>query len=130
MDARLDRLNKLFRSTLRGRTPILPTQKDLFLEAICSQPDKVACISEIIGSNGGLMSLRAAMRYDLRSKFLNGHATNLLIYLQAPEVETTDSGRHLEQILITMAEPLVFWSSLCSAFKNKALQPDGESVFY
>lgn len=76
------------------------------------------------------MSLKAALRYDMSPKFLNGPTTNLLIYLQAPEVETTDSGRHLEQILLTMAEPPVFWVSFCSAFKNKALQPDGESVLY
>ena len=76
------------------------------------------------------MSLQAAMRYDLNATFLNGHATNLLTYIQAPEIETTDSGRYLEQILLSIMEPPVFWVALCLAFKNKVLQPDGESVIY
>jgi hypothetical protein len=72
------------------------------------------------------MSLKAAMRYDLSHTFLNGHAASLLKYLQAPEIETTDSGRYLEQILLSIVEPPVFWVALCTAFKNKALQLDGE----
>jgi hypothetical protein len=127
MDTRSKRLDRLFRNTLQG-TPISEAQKDLFLEAICSQTDRVTCISEIIGNSGGLMSLKAALRYDLSPRFLNGHATCLLNYLQAPEIEVTDNGRYLEKILPCVVESL--WASLGSAFKNKMLQSEGELVFY
>ena len=125
---RSKRLDKLFRNTLEGHTPVSAALKDLFLEAICSQADRVTCISEILGSSGGLMSLKAALRYDLSPQFLNGHATHLLNYLQAPEVEMTDNGRYLEKILLCVVESL--WASLGSAVKNKMLQSEGELVFY
>ncbi|KAF8624034.1 hypothetical protein AX17_007240 [Amanita inopinata Kibby_2008] len=129
MASRAKRLEDLYRKVLRDTKPITASQKDLFLEAIYTQEDRVNCISSLVASKNGLASLAVAMRCDLGFTFINNQAEKLLNYLRAREIGEIDSGRYLQKILTAMLLPPVFWSALCSAFKSKSLSTDGEMCF-
>jgi hypothetical protein len=127
MDPRAARLDALFKKMLKSSTPIAPSQKELFIEAICAQ-DRVTCINEIIRCNNGLMSLQTVLRYDTSAPFVNVHAVKILNYLRAPEIEALDSGQYLQKILMALVTPPIFWEALCSAYKTQQLSGDGEYV--
>ena len=122
------RLDALFKRTLTSGTPIAVSQKERFIEAICAQSDKVACINEILRYDNGLASLRAALRYDSSALFVNNHAMKILDYLRAPEIEELSSGQYLQKILMALVTPPFFWETVCSAYKNQQLSGDGEYV--
>lgn len=122
------RLDALFKKTLKSNTLIAVSQKERFIEAICAQSDRVACISEIILHNNGLASLQAVLRYDSSALFVNNHAVKILEYLRAPEIEELSSGQYLQKILMALVTPPIFWEALCSAYRSRQLSGDGEYV--
>ncbi|KAF8633815.1 hypothetical protein AX15_001228 [Amanita polypyramis BW_CC] len=126
---RASRLEKLFKKTIKDKVVVPPGQKDLFLEAICAQSDPVACISEVVGSDNGMASLCAAVRYDSSPAFVNNQATKVLQYLRKPEVEHVSNGQYLEKILINLMTPPIFWEALSSAYNSRQLSGDGEICF-
>jgi hypothetical protein len=69
------------------------------------------------------------MRSNLSSTFLNGAATALLKYIQAPELTTTCQGDFLGQLVLKIAEPPIFWSPFAQAFRAKELQEDAQLCF-
>jgi hypothetical protein len=123
------KLKKLLDSILFGRQAFTPQNATLFLEAICAQSDPADCISKLIASKAGLVSLQAAMRYDLSVTFFNGPATTLLRYLQAPELMTISRGDFLNQVVLKIVEPPIFWSVFSQAFRDRNLQEDGQLCF-
>ncbi|KAJ7241901.1 P-loop containing nucleoside triphosphate hydrolase protein [Mycena haematopus] len=127
-DIRTTKLNKLFNEILHG-TPLTRQNFLLFLEAIPNQPDHAACMNKIIGSPTGLASIQAAMRFDLSDKFLNGHATDILSYLQDPELESIGGGSFLMQIVKRIVEPPIFWDAFTNAFKSGRLVERGTRSF-
>ena len=122
------RLDALFKKTLKSSTPIAVSQKERFIEAICAQSDRVACISEILRYDNGLASLQTVLRYDSSALFVNNHAVKILDYLRAPEIEELSSGQYLQKILMALVTPPIFWDTLCSAYRNQQLSGDGEYV--
>ncbi|KAF8877921.1 hypothetical protein BD779DRAFT_1803847 [Infundibulicybe gibba] len=128
-DQRIAKLNKLFHSILSGGRVVSVNQKDLFLEAICAQPDPVDCIHKLQDSPVGLPSLQAAMRFDLDTTFLNGRAAALIKFLQHPQMDEIDGGKLLEKILLSIVEPPLFWSAFCRAFRSGILEDDGQESF-
>lgn len=62
-DARIFRLNKLFKSIIHGQTSIAGNRANAthFLEALCVQPEPVACVHEIVTAKAGLASLQGAI---------------------------------------------------------------------
>ncbi|CCM06492.1 uncharacterized protein FIBRA_08761 [Fibroporia radiculosa] len=126
---RLQRLNKLLHSISCGQAILSPRNGSQFLEAIFSQPDPAACISRLIGSRQGLLSIQAVMRFDLRTEFLNGHASNFILYLRAPVLQQIGGGSFLQQILDAVVDPPIFWNAFVEEFRQGRLQGEGELAF-
>jgi hypothetical protein len=127
-DIRATKLNKLFNEILHG-TPLTKHNFSRFLEAVRNQPDHAACVNKIIGSPSGLMSIQAAMRFDLSDNFLNGHGADTLIYLQAPELEAIGGGSFLTQTIRKIVDPPIFWDAFTDAFKSGRLTEGGARSF-
>ncbi|KAF9004594.1 P-loop containing nucleoside triphosphate hydrolase protein [Cyathus striatus] len=121
MAQRNARLLKVFTSVLGGRNTVSVSQKDHFLEGLCAQEDPATAVGLLIASNVGLQSLQAAMRFDLGNTFLNGNATHVLTYLKKDEIKKLDNGRYLEQVILAIVEPPIFWVAFRSAFDCKNL---------
>jgi hypothetical protein len=129
LNTRAIKLGKQLDVILRGGQPLTTQNYTLFLEAICAQPVPATCVSKIISSPTGVSAVQSAMRFDLSTKFLNGLATQLLMYLQAPDLATIGGGGFLHQILFELVEPPFFWSPFVQAFRNGDLQEDGQRSF-
>ncbi|PBK99914.1 P-loop containing nucleoside triphosphate hydrolase protein [Armillaria gallica] len=123
------RLSKLFSTILQGKELTNASQGSQFLEALCLQPDPPGCIDRIIASKGGLRSLQEAFRLDLSPTFLNGLATDTLLYLQAPEIKRISSGQYLTKTLQAIIEPPIFWTVFVETFKAKQLSEKGQQCF-
>ncbi|EJD38161.1 P-loop containing nucleoside triphosphate hydrolase protein [Auricularia subglabra TFB-10046 SS5] len=121
------RLNKHFHDVLSGKQK--PTGNNLFLEAICAQPEVVACVEKLISSSHGLEAMKSCLHRDNALVFLNGHATQVLKYLQVPQLRTVHSGEFLRKIVKAIVDPPVFWSPLLAAFHNGKLLGDGQLSF-
>jgi hypothetical protein len=126
---RTSRLNKLFEDILGGRQEINAQNVGLFLEATCAQADPVECINKLIVSKAGLTSIQTAMRINLSTTFLNGPATALLKYLGAPELLTISRGDFLNQVLLKIVKPDIFWSAFSKAFRAGQLGENGQFCF-
>ncbi|KAM6493098.1 P-loop containing nucleoside triphosphate hydrolase protein [Amanita muscaria] len=126
---RAGRLEKFLAKILGSSVPVPVNQKDLFIDAICAQDDKVHCINRLVGSKNGIPSIRAALRYDCSDKFVNNRATDLLKYFMAPEIEGVSGGSYLEKILVGIVIPPIFWEALCAAFDRKLLGAEAETCF-
>ncbi len=123
------KLSKLFSTILQGKELTNASQGSQFLEALCLQPDPPGCIDRIIASKGGLRSLQEAFRLDLSQTFLNGLATDTLLYLQAPGIKRISSGQYLTKTLQAIVEPPIFWTVFVDAFKAKQLSEKGQQCF-
>ncbi|KAK0489357.1 P-loop containing nucleoside triphosphate hydrolase protein, partial [Armillaria novae-zelandiae] len=127
---RVARLNTLFNNVLRGKQTItFPPQYSQFLEALCLQRDPPVCIDKIIASHVGLSTLQNAFWSNISAPFLNGPATDVLLYLQAPQIKTISSGQFLTKILQAIAEPPIFWNAFVGLFKAKQLSEKGQKCF-
>lgn len=129
LDPRAQRLNKLLDAVLNGRQALGTASSPLFLEAICAQPDAAKWIDRLIVSKTGLSSVQTAMRADLSLSFFNGHASSFIIYLQAPALRIVGGGSFLQQLVIAMVEPPIFWNTFSDAFRAGNLQEKGELSF-
>jgi hypothetical protein len=69
------------------------------------------------------------MRFDIKLDFLNGPATKLLEYFQAPVLKTIAGGDHLNQVLLKIVDPPIFWAAFNQAFKGGLLHENGQVSF-
>jgi hypothetical protein len=116
-DALRSRLRNLFVKVLFGSQAITTANAKLFLEAICDQPEPATCIQRLIGNTPGLPSLQLALRFDISLPFLNGPVTDLLLYLQAPELKSICGGAVLQQIILKIVDPPLLWNAFVEAIK-------------
>ncbi|KAJ6619752.1 P-loop containing nucleoside triphosphate hydrolase protein [Mycena sp. CBHHK59/15] len=128
-DVRASRLRNLLNDVLHGKISLSKHNFSLFLEAVCGQSDHAACLNKIIGSVHGLASIQAAMRFDLSPSFLNGGATNLVTYLQAPELKNIGGGDFLRQVVLALIDPPIFWTAFTEAFQSGRLAEQGAQCF-
>ncbi|KZP13920.1 P-loop containing nucleoside triphosphate hydrolase protein [Athelia psychrophila] len=126
---RASKLNKLLENVLSGRQAITGPNGALFLEAVCAQTDAATCLGKLMSSNAGFAAVQAAMRTNVSPAFLNGSATPLLIYLQAPELTAISGGDVLNQLLVQIVDPPFFWTPFIRAFTEKMLQDAGQLSF-
>ena len=128
--ARTARLSKRFTSILRGDQP-LKTAKDaeLFIEALCDQPDPPTCIERIISSPAGLSSIQSSLRFDPSVSFHNGPATALIRYLQDPGLKIILRGDYVRQVTQAMVEPPIFWNGFLQSFRNLSLNLEAQRCF-
>ncbi|TDL13313.1 hypothetical protein BD410DRAFT_679296, partial [Rickenella mellea] len=119
----------LFDTVLQGKQALGPKNANLFIEAVCAQPDPVNCISMIVESKAGLSSIQSVMRFDLSLSFFNGHAGNLIGYIQAPDLKTIGGGSFLNDIILKIVEPPIFWTPFRKAFQAGSLKENGQKAF-
>lgn len=122
------RYNKLF-DKVRFNGLEKPSQGKLFLEAICSQPDPLSCISKLMSGPKGLETLQECMFNDTSPEFLNKHATELLRYLQNPKLKTIRGGKVLQEIIKKIVDPRFFWEDFIIAFRKDKLAIGAQQCF-
>lgn len=124
-NVRSGRLGNFFSKVLAGEQALtsFPHVK-LFTEAICEQPDPVKCIERLISSPKGLPALQSALRFDVSSKFLNTSATYFLRYIQDPDLKVVCRGEFLQQLILTVTDPPIFWEAFVKAQKTGCLEDE------
>ena len=116
-------LANYYRGVLSGNHILqTPQNSNLFIEAVCSQADPPTCVHEIISSQNGLPAVQACMRFSISPIFLNGRATELLRYLQAPALKTICGGDLLRQVILRIVKPPIFWNVFVRAYRDGSLQ--------
>ena len=129
MDPRQAKLNKLFESISRGTQQLTPKNGTLFLEAICAQADAVATLHKLSTSSNGKSALQAAIRFNLSPAFFNGQVTGLLQYLQTPGLADINGGVFLNDILLKIVDPPIFWFDFRKAFIDEKLNDTAQKSF-
>ncbi|KAI7570379.1 P-loop containing nucleoside triphosphate hydrolase protein [Hortaea werneckii] len=127
---RLGRLKNIFFAFIDGkRTVSSGNEAVLFIESVCAQEDKRLCIEKLASSSHGLGNLRTSMRMQLVDEFINGAATNLILYLDDPAVELLCAGGLRKKVLVTMLDPPTFWNDFVAAAMTKRLRGKAEYAF-
>ncbi|KAK0201022.1 P-loop containing nucleoside triphosphate hydrolase protein [Desarmillaria ectypa] len=103
LDARTARLRRIFDNVLQGKQSLENQTSSQFLQALCLQTDAPACIDRILASKVGLSSLQTAFQSNTTTSFLNGLATDSLIYLQNPDIRAISYGQFLTKTLMVIA---------------------------
>ncbi|KAJ7475849.1 P-loop containing nucleoside triphosphate hydrolase protein [Mycena latifolia] len=127
--ARRNRLNKLLNDILQGKQKLTAQNNPLFLEAICTHPDAIACFNDIISRPAGLTSIQESMWFDLTTKFFNSRATELLTYLQTPTLSNIGGGSFIHQIILKIMDPPIFWTQFTLAFRAGQLEDSAQRCF-
>lgn len=127
----MDRNNPRSRKLINLYYDILSCKNDItqynaghFLQAVCSQPDTVACVDKIIASKAGLGALQQAVRAKLTPVFFNAEVAELLKFLQSPELINVNGGTYLNDIVLKLADPPIFWNKFRAAFLSNDLTED------
>lgn len=127
---RTAQLSRLLQSYLKGdRSPKSAADGKLFLEAISTQDDRVACVERLITSKNALEALKLALRLDVTPSFFNNALKDFLNFLQHPSVAQVCGGELLKRILTIIVRPETLWTSLVSAHSEGKLTPGGELSF-
>lgn len=127
---RIARLTKFFNSVLNGGQPLKTfKQAELFIEALCNQPDLLTCIEKVISSRAGLSAVQSCLRFDASVSFHNGAAADLIGYLQDPGLKVILGGDYVRQVTQHMAEPPIFWNGFLLSFRNGLLDLDAQQCF-
>ena len=123
-------LAKFLNSILKGDQTLKTAQNgNLFIEALCGQPDPPTCIESVISSPNGLSSVQACMRFSASPSFQNGPATNLLRYIQSPTLKIILGGDYLRQTILRITEPPIFWNAFVLSFRNGSLNAAAQQCF-
>ncbi len=93
------------------------------------QADPPTCVHEIISSHNGLPSVQACMRFNISPIFINGGATELLRYLQAPALKTICGGDLLREVVLCIVKPPMFWNVFVKAYRDGSLQEGATQSF-
>jgi len=116
--------------TVKGEHPITTAQDaKLFLEAVISQTEPVACVELIMSTTHGIPAFQTALHSDLSLNQLNGAISDLLQYFQSTSLKLAGSGMYLEQIVRAFAQPPILWSALLQAHKARQLNDDAVHGF-
>lgn len=127
---RSGRLRNFFGRVLAGEQALTSSQNvKLFTEATCDQPDPVKCAERLISSPKGLPALQSALRLDVSSEFLNTSATYFLRYIQDPELKVVCRGEFLQQLILTVTDPPIFWDAFVKAQKTGCLEDEALQCF-
>ncbi|KAI9888232.1 MAG: hypothetical protein M1814_000943 [Vezdaea aestivalis] len=108
-----ERFRKLFNRISSGDEDLAGGRRSkLFLEAICDQPEPIACVQRLISSTKGLSALFTALCSDFTPSFLNSHASGFLEYIQAQGLQDLGQGQFLQPLLLQITDPPIFWDNL------------------
>ncbi|KAL8678753.1 MAG: hypothetical protein Q9186_004904 [Xanthomendoza sp. 1 TL-2023] len=124
------RLNKLFHAINHGERSLKTTQDgNRYIEAVCCQSDPAACVETIVSTQEGLKALQTSFRFDVSDEFLNGSASDLLGYLQNPDLESLLGGALLRRILDSITQKPLFWNALVQSHRRGGLQTPAQVSF-
>ena len=124
------RLSKLFDTFVKGfREVKTANDAKLFLEALCSQNDRVGCIERIAASKHALESLKIGLRLDVSPTFLNGSLKDFLAFLSDPIVKMPCGGDLVKQLQAIVVQPPTLWRALVAACKARTLCIESERAF-
>lgn len=127
---RTAKLAKFFNSVLHGSRPLKTAKHgELFIEALCDQPDPPTCIEKVISSSAGLSAVQSSLRFDCSISFHNGPATALIRYIQDPGLKTILGGDYVRKVTQSMVEPPIFWNGFLLSFRNASLDVDAQQCF-
>ncbi|KAI9763908.1 MAG: hypothetical protein M1840_009020 [Geoglossum simile] len=129
-DPRASRLARYFHDVLFGKRS-LSTSKDgeRFIEAVCSQPDRPACLQKLVVHAPGLSSVQGCLWFDTSPTFLNGPSTSLLKYLQDPRLRGICGGYFFQQVILRIVDPPIFWDPFVRAYKCDDLEKQAQQAF-
>ncbi|KAI4274065.1 MAG: hypothetical protein L6R38_006184 [Xanthoria sp. 2 TBL-2021] len=117
------RLNKFFSNVNHGERSLKITQDgNRYIEALCCQPDPAACVQAVVSTPAGLQALQISLRFDISDAFLNGATSDLLTYLQHPDLESLLGGVLLRQVLESITTTPIFWNALVQSYRRGSLQ--------
>ena len=124
------KLNRFFNAVVRGEQS-LKTSKDgnLFIEAVCGQPDPPSCIDKIVSGPSGVAALQIALRCSDSVDFQNGPATFLVRYIQSSGLGSIHEGKYLHQVVQNIIEPPFFWDPFLASFRNHTLGLEAQQCF-
>ena len=130
LSLRDSKLSKFFNSVIRGERLLKGAKDgDLFIEALCGQPDPATSIEKILSQPQGLMSIQTCMRLDASPRFFNGPTTKILQYIQDPALKVICGGEFLQRIILQMVEPPIFWNAFARSYIQGELSLDGQQCF-
>ena len=121
-------LTKLFRAIISGEQPLKPQNNPLFLEAVYTSPDPAGCVDSIINSPKGLASLQSSLRMDLSTSFLNDTAARVVQTIAAQEVSSIAGGTYVQQVVMAIVDPPIFWDALLRTFQTGQLRPSAQKA--
>jgi hypothetical protein len=128
-EARTARLRGFFGKVISGERVRNSREGNLFIEAICNQPDPVACVQRLISSNAAIAALQLALTADLTRQSLNRGPPALLRYLQEPTLRIIGGGQFLQKLVILIADPPIFWNAFLAAQQAGHLSTEGTRCF-
>ncbi|TFK48386.1 P-loop containing nucleoside triphosphate hydrolase protein [Heliocybe sulcata] len=114
---------------VEGKESLTRRNHQLFLEAIYTATDIVSCVDKIIQGPKGLACLQASMRIDSTATFFNGAAAKLLQAISKSELGEIGGGVYLQQVVLSITEPPIFWRAFKEAFLIGELQGDAQVCF-
>ncbi|EGO03446.1 hypothetical protein SERLA73DRAFT_165136 [Serpula lacrymans var. lacrymans S7.3] len=123
------KLKRHFDAVIYGRLKIEPRNSLLFLEAIYNHPEPVACINNIVAAKDGLSSVQSAMHFDISIAFLNGPASLLFAYLLTPQLKSIAGGTLINEVVLKIVDPPLFFYALLDAFRAGKLEEKGQQSF-
>jgi hypothetical protein len=123
---RSERLTKLFNAVLHGKRNIRsPEDAKLFFEAVRSGSSASVRAEALVSSNPALKAVRESLRADLTTSFIRDHSLTFISYFADPIVKSLGDGQILEQLLVVIAQPPLFWNHVVEAFDENALAGHG-----
>lgn len=128
--SRAANLQRFFQDVISGKTALKNARNgDLFLEALCNQQDPPACIEKILSSAHGLQAVQASTRFSMSPSFFNDRATTFLQYIQAPALKSIYGGDFLQELILGIVDPPIFWSAFVQCFRDRTLSVKAQQSF-
>ena len=127
---RKTRLDKFFRDVNQGERSLRTTlDGNRYIEALCSQSDPAACVQAVVSTPSGLHALQLSHQFDISDAFLNGASSDLLNYIQHPDLESLLGGALLRQLLESITTTPIFWTALEKSYRNRSLHISAQLGF-
>ncbi|KAL2074253.1 hypothetical protein VTL71DRAFT_8031 [Oculimacula yallundae] len=127
---RAKRLSKTLHQFISGTRSIRGTaDAKLFLEALQIEVNPTRCVETLFSSKAKLDPIRASVRVDISSEFIQGHSLKLVEYISDPGVKALADGCFLNDLLLAITYPPTFWNSVVNLCLNNSLSEESLQRF-
>ena len=122
--------SKFWSQILRGDRNVRTNKESkLFIEAVCSRPNKQECIERLIASPHAVEAIKSALRVDVSASFINNTISPFLLYLSAQEIKHLSGGEYFKQLLHMIADPPTLWKALMASYMARSLETTAIEAF-